>query len=341
MGRRSTRPSVYTVAERAGVSIATVSRVLHDKGPVAVSTRDKVLAAVAELRWRPSQMARALAGTGHDAVGIVFPDLAGPYYAEVIRGFEQSAVERRKAVLVLATHGRETAQELVFDLADRSDGVVVMGRTVSDAAVTELVAAGARVALLARPPVAGAPTVRVENPDAAEELTAHLLDHGRRRLAFLGDPSDSPDVAERWTGFIRAHVAAGVPVPARSVPAGGFDEDHGYKSALALVEEGAELDGIVAANDELAVGVCRALETSGLRVPQDMAVTGWDDTPMAKRFAPSLTTVRQPMKELGSHAAELLFARIEGIETQDILLPTSLVVRNSCGCKTEKGEFRR
>jgi LacI family transcriptional regulator len=335
---RGRRPNVYRVAERAGVSIATVSRVLGDTGPVAPETRRRVLQAVAELRWRPSRPARALAGSGHEAVGIVFPDLAGPYYAQVIRGFERQAVDHRSAVLVLATHGRENCEDMVDDLAARVDGLVVMGRTIPDDAVIELEASGVPVVLLARPPVSGALAVRAENALAAEALTTHLLGHGLERLSFLGDPDSSPDVRERWLGFVQAHRSADLTPPGAPVSCSGFEPEHGYKGALDALQGQGEVDGLVCANDELASGAYRAAETCGLSIPADVAVTGWDDIPIAGHLAPRLTTVRQPMRELGARAAALLFERIGGGEPESVVLPTSLVVRGSCGCPVRQEE---
>jgi LacI family transcriptional regulator len=327
------RPSVYEVAERAGVSIATVSRVLRDSAPVAEATRRRVLAAADELRWRPNRLARAFVEQAHGAVGIVFPDLAGPYYSRVIGGFEHEAVERKSAALILATHGRDNAEELVLDLADRVDGLVIMGRTVSDEFVTAL--ERPPVVLLARPPVGAIPAVRAGSSASAEALAGHLVDHGRRRVVYVGDPDLSPDVSARWRGVRRALRRAGV-VPSR-VPCGGFDVDHGYKAGLQLFETGNQFDAVMCANDEVASGVYRAAGACGVRVPADVAVTGWDDTAMAARLHPALTTVRQPMRELGARAAQLLFARIDGRPAASAVLRTSVVVRESCGCRSRRG----
>ncbi len=231
-GRR--RPSVYQVAERAGVSIATVSRVLRGSAPVAAETRRRVLAAAEELHWRPSQLARAFVEQAHGAVGIVFPDLSGPYYSRVIAGFEHEAVERKSAALILATHDRPNAEDLVLRLADRVDGMVLMGRTVSDEFVVRLDRPGTPVVLLARRPVGDVPSVRSASTTSAEALTKHLLEHGRRRLVFVGDPDLSPDVSERWRGVKRALRRAGVDHTDTLVPGGGFDVEQGYKAGLQL-----------------------------------------------------------------------------------------------------------
>jgi LacI family transcriptional regulator len=325
------RPSVYEVAERAGVSIATVSRVLRGSAPVAETTRRRVLDAAEALQWRPSRLARAFVEQTHGAVGIVFPDLAGPYYSQVIAGFEHEAAARSTAVLILGTHGRATADELVLDLADRVDGVVVMGRTVTNEVVAALERSHGPVVLLARPPVGEIPAVRTANEGSAAALARHLVEHGHRSFAFVGEPDRSPDVAERVRGVRRALRRSGLPEP-EVVASEGFDVDHGYQAGLRMFELGKRPDAVIAANDEVASGLYLAARTRGWRVPDDVAVTGWDDTAMAARLHPPLTTVRQPMRELGTRAAGLLFERIDGRPAASVLLRTAPVIRQSCGC---------
>jgi LacI family transcriptional regulator len=149
--RRS--PTIYKVAERAGVSIATVSRVQRGTGLVAPATRRRVERAIEELAYRPSRLGRSLAHGSHDATGIVFPDLSGPYYSTVILGYEEASAAEGRSVLILGTHQRPGSVDQVLDLADRVDGLVIMGRTVADDVVGELHRRGVPVVLLARPPV--------------------------------------------------------------------------------------------------------------------------------------------------------------------------------------------
>lgn len=295
-----------------------------------------MLAAADELRWRPSRLARAFVEQSHGAVGIVFPDLGGPYYSRVIAGFEEKAAERRSAVLILATHGRDNADELVSDLADRVDGLVVMGRTVTDDVITSLARSDLPIVLLARAPVGDIAAVRAANAAPADALAQHVLWHGRRHVAFVGDPARSPDVSERWRGVRRALLRTGVDVSQALVPCDGFDVEHGHKAGLELLALGNRVDAVMCANDEVAAGVLRAATADGLRTPDDVIVTGWDDTPMAARTHPPLTTVRQPMHELGARAATLLFDRIEERPTSSVVLRTSVVLRESCGCTPVK-----
>ncbi|WP_203453659.1 LacI family DNA-binding transcriptional regulator [Jiangella aurantiaca] len=329
--RTSGRASVTIrdVARHAGVSVATVSRALRGSDLVHPATRERVDAAIEELRFTPSQLGRSLAERRHAANGIVFPDLSGPYYAEVVLGYEEVAATLGRSVLILSTHNRESADEMVLDLAGRVDGLAVFGRTVHDDVVAEIVQRGVPVVLMARTEIEGADSVRTENVVAAASVVDHLVTHGHRRITFLGDPVDSTDVAERWAGFRGALAQAGADVPEQAIPA-GFKEDDGARVAADLVAGGLP-DVVVCANDELALGLTVALAEQGIDVPGDVAVTGWDDV-MAARYA-GLTTVRQPMREMGARAARLLDARISGdrSEPRHDVLTTQLVVRRSCG----------
>ncbi len=322
--------TIRDVARRADVSIATVSRVLRGTAPVTDPTRDRVLAAVDELQFVPSSLGRSLAERRHAANGIVFPDLSGPYFAEVVLGYEAVAAALGRSVLICSTHGRDAARERVLDLAGRVDGLVVLTRTVSDEVVAEIAARGLPLVLLARQAAPGNLVVDSVNADStasAAALAEHLVAAGHRDLLLLGNPADAPDVAVRWAGLRRAWAAAGVPEP-RLLEA-GFAEADGVRAAQQLLGDGDLPDAIVCANDELALGLMGALREAGLDVPGDVAVTGWDDV-MAARYA-GLTTVRQPMRELGATAARTLDARITDPDspTRHLLLPTELVVRTS------------
>ena len=344
MGRSGApRPTIYQVARRAGVSIATVSRVQTSRETVAEGTRARVETAIRDLAYRPSSVARSLAGgRRHDAIGIVFPDLSGPYYSAVILGYEEASAIDGRSVLIFGTHRRSNADEQVRALADRVDGLVLMGRTVHDVVVEELVARGMPTVMLARPAPAGADSIRAENRETARQLAAHLFAHGHRAIAFLGDPMASPDVGERWDGFRQAHRDAGRPDPDAVVRA-GFREPDGRNAMRRLLREPSRPTAVVAAHDELAIGALGAARDAGLDVPNDLAITGWDDIPVARHLTPPLTTVRQPMEELGRRAAAFLHERLTASRTvpRHEVLPTELVVRSSCGCPSPRSEGER
>jgi LacI family transcriptional regulator len=322
--------TIYDVAQRVGVSIATVSRALRGSPEVAQSTRDRVLQAVTDMKFRPNRMGQSLAEGQHAANGIVFPDLSGPYYAEVVLGYEEVAAELGRSVLILSTHGRLEASRKVLDLAARVDGMVIMGRTVPDDVVEQIAGTGLPVVLLARSPVGELDTVNADNHDSARALVDHLIGHGYQRMTYLGDPAESPDVAGRHAGYQESLRAAGLTPLADPIRC-AFDVQAGYDAARKALSARVVPQAFVCANDEVALGAMTAAEELGISVPGEIAITGWDDV-MAAQYA-RLTTVRQPMRELGAVAARWLQERISGSESpvRRQVLTTQPVIRSSCG----------
>ncbi|WP_350273917.1 LacI family DNA-binding transcriptional regulator [Kribbella sp. HUAS MG21] len=327
------RPAtIYDVAARAKLSIATVSRVLQGTGPVSAKARERVDQAARELNYVPLRAARSLAVQRHEAHGLVLPDLAGPFYGDLLMGYERWAGEHGQSVVITVTHGNPDPQRTVMDLAGRVDGIVVHGNALDLPAVQGLRKAGVPVVLIAHPPVTGCDSVRSESAASAEQLTTRLLEHGRRTLVFVGDPASSYDVSERYAGFSKAHELRGlqVPKPVR-VP---LTEEAGRTVAEKVLQATTRRpDGLVCANDELALAAMTAFAAHGVGVPEDIVVTGWDDVMAARYVSPGLTTVRQPMAELGRVAAERLHERVTGARTRarNDVLATQLVLRDSCG----------
>jgi LacI family transcriptional regulator, galactose operon repressor len=322
--------TIHEVAAQAGVSIATVSRALNGSPTVARMTRERVLAAVEQLRFRPSRLGQSLAEGRHAANGIVFPDLSGPYYAEVVLGYEEVAAELGSSVLILATHGRPDPSGRVLELARRVDGMVLMGRTVPDEVIAQLTETGIPVVLLARPVLGELDTVNVDNGHGTRALVEHLLSHGYQRFSFVGDPAESPDVADRYNAFRSTLLEAGRRPPREPLRC-DFDVSSGRRAALRALRRAPRPEVLVCGNDETALGALEAAAEMGLSVPAQVAITGWDDV-MAARYA-GLTTVRQPMRELGATAARWLQERIAGGagSARREVLQTQLVVRSSCG----------
>jgi LacI family transcriptional regulator len=326
------RPAtIYDVAARAKLSIATVSRVLQGTGPVSAKARARVDQAAQELNYVPLRAARSLAVQRHEAHGLVLPDLAGPFYGDLLMGYERWAGEHGQSVVITVTHGNLDPRRSVMDLAGRVDGIVVHGNALDLPTVQSLRKAGVSVVLIAHPPATGCDSVRSESAASAELLTTRLLDHGRRHLQFVGDPASSYDVSERYAGFAKAHELRRlqVPKPVR-VP---LTEEAGRTVAEKVLKATERPDGLVCANDELALAVLMVLGANGVGVPGEIVVTGWDDVMAARYVSPGLTTVRQPMAELGRVAAERLHERVTGSRTRarNDVLATELVLRASCG----------
>jgi LacI family transcriptional regulator len=331
-GKQGRRPTtIYSVAQLAGVSIATVSRVLQGTRATSPQTRANVLRAVEELDYVPLQAARSLAVHRHEAHGIVVPDLIGPYYSELLMGYESAAAELGQSVVIVVAHpGEETTRAV--RLSSRVDGLVVANSTFSDEVASSM-ARRTPVVLLARPAVPGCDAVSAENLQSSMALTEHLLDHGRRRLSFVGDPDGSPDVQERYLGFTTSLAASDTSAMGPIVKV-GFRERSGADVAAQVLGHATPPDALVCANDELALSTMKALQHSGVRVPDDIAIVGWDDVMTSRYVSPGLTTVRQPLYELGRAAATRLHERIAGAPTasEPLILPTELVLRTSCGC---------
>jgi len=341
-------PTIYEVAERADVSIATVSRALQGKGNLRPKTRERVLRAASELGYVPSATARELATRRSFVLGLAFPDLDDPgeehghetllYSDEVTRGMERAARAAGYAVLIAATH-HSRDPSFVVSLATKTDGMVVLARTIPTEQLERL-ARRVPVVLLAGPrEPARLDHVSVANAQGSAAVTEHVVQvHGHEDVAFIGGPDDSPDAAARFEGHLWALDAAGLAKPERPAASADFTEAGGAHAVDALLSARETPPGaIVCANDQMAVGAIGALVKAGLSVPGDVAVTGFDDIQIARHVTPALTTVHQPMRRLGSCAVELLLRRIEDpdAEPDAVVLATSLVVRASCGCAEE------
>ena len=322
------RPAtIYDVAALAKLSIATVSRVLQGSGPVSARSRERVDRAAQELNYVPLRAARSLAVQRHEAHGLVLADLTGPYYGDLVMGYERWAGERGQSVIITVTHGRDDLPKALRDLAGRVDGIAVHSNDVDLAAIRGLLP----VVVIAQQPVTGCDSVRTESRAHSQELTERLLDHGRTELLYVGDPAGSYDVSERYAGFVAAHTRRGLvaPEPERV----WMTEQAGTDVADRWLRQQIGATGLVCANDELALAIVTRLRDGGADVPGDVVVTGWDDVMAARYVAGGLTTVRQPMAELGRLAAQRLHERITGARTRsrNDVLPTRLVLRGSCG----------
>ena len=355
------RATIRDVAREAGVSIATVSRVFRSPATVRDDTRQRVLAAVNELGYVPSAAARGLAARRTNVIGLFFPghdetvpdepvdaargdtvpivdddsdrapDAENLYFDEVLRGAEIEAWRRGFALMVAAGRGN-TREALVTDIAGRVDGLAVLARTVPD----ELLAYVAR-----RIPVvilAGAQRaddfdhVSASNGPGMRTLANYVLqEHGVHDVVYIAGPADSPDDAERLAGFRDALADSGLAESSVRILRSDFTREGGRAIATRLLAE-RRPRGILCSNDETALGVLDVLERRGIRVPEDVLVTGFDGISAGRNSRPRLTTVHQPMVELGRAAVHAITARLDdpGLAPQSFTLPVEVVLRESC-----------
>jgi len=324
--------TLLDVAAKAGVSTATVSRALRGGASTSTSTRARVVAVAQELGYSPPRRPQRHPAARHEAQGLVLAELAGACFSELVMGHESAAAALGQSVVVVVTRRGDDASQEVRDLARRVDGLVIGANTVSDA-VAHSLSSDLPVVLLARSDVAGCDSVRAENVETATMLTAHLLGHARSRLVFVGDPGASPDLSERYAGFRNAHIAANVPLrrPPLHVP---MLEGAGIQVAEEILRRRVKIDGLVCGSDILALAIMKRLQDNGVRIPDDLAITGWGDLLAARYISPALTTVRQPIYELGRRTATLLHSRVLGEQRVGgaEVYPSHIILRSSCGC---------
>jgi LacI family transcriptional regulator len=344
------KSTIYEVAQRSGVSTATVSRVMRNGAGFSEPTRRRVLRVASELGWLPNGSARSLAERRVGIIGLLFPDLGKEAEAEsesplfvdqVIRGAERAATLVGDAVLIASTEGAG-GRERARSIAGKVDGLVVTARSLSKADLTSIARSIPVVLIASQTPQRTLDVVCADNLGGARRITEHLLDiHGSRELAFVAGPSQSPDSIQRFAGFRAAltgwaeRTGDTLELPTTPHAHGGFTEAGGARAMTQI------LDGrprppraVVFGNDEMAIGALAVLRARKLRVPADVAITGFDDIASARHVRPALTTVRQPMRQLGEEAVRILLERLGKPEAgrQLLTLPTELEIRRSCGC---------
>lgn len=330
------RVNIREVARRAGVSVASVSRVMNGKGPVSEDTRNRVLAVAEELRYAPHGAARSLITSRTDNIAVLLPDIHGEFFSELIRGIDRAARGRGFHLLFSSSHGDRTETQAVLrSIRGRVDGLILMSPDLEVAALLDGLPEPLPVVLLNAPAGLGrCDSLGVDNFGGAEAMVHHLAAQGARRIALVGGPPENHDAQERLRGYRSALAALGLPRDAGLELPGDFSEASGNLAGRALLALAPRPDAVFAANDAMALGCLYALREGGLHVPEQIALAGFDDIPLARFTNPPLTTVRVPIEQLGQLAFERLRTVIEGGEPrqhEDVVLPTQLVVRASCG----------
>jgi DNA-binding LacI/PurR family transcriptional regulator len=327
--------TIRDVAERAGVSIATVSRALHGLPRVSEATRRRVLAAAAELHYVPSPSAASLATGQTMAIGVIAPSVNGWFVATVVHSAERLLRPAGYDVLLysLGADGAERHRAFAGNLLrKRVDAMLVIGIRPTLAEVAALSAAGGPVTVVGAA-VPGWASVRIDDEAAARRAVRHLLDLGHRRIAFIGSepagPTETVASADRRIGYRRALVAAGLPADRALEVEGGFSVRGGMEAMDRLLGLPERPSAVFAASDEMAMGAAHVARQAGLRIPADLSVVGVDDHEMAELF--DLTTVAQPVHSQGVLAAEMILRRLDEPDRDPpaLTVPTTLVVRGT------------
>ena len=318
------------VAELAGVSYQTVSRVLHDSPNVHGETRERVLAAIRQLDYRPNSMARALVTGRSKVLGVVSFDttLYGP--ASTLFSIQQAAHDVGYAVSISSVRSinRDTVLSAIQQLRDQGvDGVAVIAPLRAGVDALRHVPSDFAVVAVEAGPDASIPVATVDQKAGAAAATQHLLDLGHKTVWHLAGPADWKEAEDRIEGWRATLEAAGARVPA--LVRGDWTARSGYEAAHQLLQI-AELTAVLVANDQMALGLLRRIHEVGRKVPSDLSVVGFDDIPEAAYFTPPLTTVRQDFAELGRRCLHTLLERIAGnTELTPVVVAPELVVRGS------------
>ena len=322
--------TIREVAAQAGVSVATISRVLNGKGPVRETTSRRVIETAQALRYAPHGVARSLSIRRTNTVGLLLPDLHGEFFSEVIRGIDGEARRSGYHLLVSGFHSDQDEMTAVLGaMRGRVDGLIVMSPQRDAGTICAKLPLGIPTVLLNSVSDATR-TITIDNYGGAAAMVKHLLALGHRRIAFITGPEANADASERLRGY---RDAVG---EARHLEIeGDFSEEAGCAAARMLIRAAERPDAIFAANDAMAIGALSALREEGILVPDEIALAGFDDIPIARYLTPPLTTVNVAIAELGRRAFDLVVQRLhEGVhDSQSEVLPTHLIIRASCGAR--------
>jgi len=330
----SNNVTMADVAREAGVSMMTVSRVVNDREGVGPTTRKRVLAVIERLGYRPSGIARGLATKRTSTLGLVIPDVANPFFADVVRGAEQEAYARGYQVFLCNSNENPERELSVLDSLEEKwvDGVILCSSRLDDDVLWEGIDRfPARVLVNRTLPDHEVGTVLIDDEWGGKALTEHLLQGGRRAIGVLAGPSASRSGRERVKGYRAALAAVDVNYVADRVRPCAPTAAGGREVARSLLADHPEVDALVCYNDLVAVGALQACVEMDRRVPAGVAVTGYDDILLAPLVNPSLTTCRVPRERLGGAAMRLLLEQIEeqGEGGEEIVLRPKLIVRES------------
>lgn len=320
--------SIREVARRAGVSISTVSRVLNNSAPVSEELKLKVLRVVTELGYNPSVLAKGLRKGATGIIGFIIPDITNPFFSTIVRGAEDY-LKKKEYCLIVGSSDQSEAQEekLLNAFSQRVDGILFTGTGRQNRVLDDLIQKGKRIVFLDRMMKdINSSYVVSDNYEGMKSLVEYLVLKGYRSFLLVNGQRETMSAQIRHKAFVETLKAAGV-------------DEFGYVFSRFTYEAGFKVatrirnlpDVIVCGNDLIAYGVIAALENRGINVPDDVAVTGFDDIAFSKHYKPALTTVRQPMYEMGKYAAQMLVKMINGEiqSTKGIVLPNELVIRES------------
>lgn len=336
--RSSSSVTIRDVAREAGVSVATVSRFINKNAPVSTEVAERVHQVMSQMRYVPHAAARNLASRKTRVIGLLLNNLHNDFFVPLLNGVE--AVVRQKGYnLIVATYHANSREHMQPPIGPHNtDGLLVFSDGLVDDDLASLNSKGFPMVLVHRtpPPDVPIPSVTVENIEITRLLVDHLIKvHGKKRILFLRGPIHQEDSARREAGYRAALQENGIAVDENLILNGDFERDIAYTVMNEFLGKNKQIafDAVFTGDDDAAIGVLKSLHEHGVRIPDDVAVIGFDDLGFAPFLNPPLTTVRAPTERVGQIATERLFGLLENHPSEEvIILPTEIIFRRSCGC---------
>ncbi len=326
------------IAHLSGVSRSTVSRVINTDVNVKEETRQKVLEVIKSYNFQPNLAARGLAIGRTNVIGVVIPAsvstiFTDPYFPLLLQGVSAVCNTKEYSVMLWLAEP-EYERRMISRILHNGlvDGVVIASIPMNDPIVQSMIESKMSFVLVGRHPTVNVNYLDVDNLQAGYKATRHLIDLGYKRVATVTGSQNQVSGYDRYQGYLKALNDSNIPVNLDLVAEGDYTEESGYTAMKKLIP--ARPDAVFIASDTMAFGAMNALKEANLKVPEDVAIVGFDDIPAASKTVPPLTTVRQPVFQMGSRAAEFLINLIESgnQSTHEVIMGTELVVRESCGC---------
>ena len=329
----SSSVTIRDIAKLSGVSYSTVSRALSGADVVNVATRSRVLEAAERLGYVVNRQARSLAGGGHQVIGLLVHGLESDYFGQILKGVDEALAQANFEMMLFTTHRHKDKEisHVTRMMSGLTDGLLIVSPEGHQEYIRSLQEKAVPYVLVDVSAADEGVTVSATNAKGAYDATHYLLTLGHRRIGFVTGNLNLPVAVQRLEGYRRALKAFDLPFDAGLVREGDFRQERGREAALELLSRSPRPTAIFASNDESAFGVLGAAESLGFSVPDELSVVGFDDLPISKHLHPKLTTVRQPIREMGNVAAKLLLEQLRHVQpVASVQLPTELVVRASC-----------
>jgi LacI family transcriptional regulator len=323
------------IAKLANVSVTTASYALNNRPEVSEETKKRVLDIARKYNYKPSGIARDLKMKKTETIGLILSNLAGPFYAEIINGIEEITFSNGYNLVVCSSYGGKNSTAVRYLKEKRTDGILLLTSDIEDEIILESANHNFPIVLLDRELKGDYIwSATVDNEKGAYKAVEHLIKLGYTNIGYFSGPNISLDNKQRYEGYKKALDTNRLKLKNEWVVHGQFTRSGGYRAAQALIAKKSFPEAIFCANDEMAIGAIEAFRDAGIKVPDQIAIVGFDDIELASYITPSLTTVKHPKYLLGSTATHMLIQALKNdFNISNIKLDTQLIIRESCGSK--------